>query len=650
MRVRVAKSRAARRRRPPAAVLVLSLALACFLPASLLPTLPAQASPAGLPARAGRVEFVVGLGQYRADGEMLAMDAASFVERGRTFVPLRYLGNALGADVRWDGKAKKVTLTRGATRAELTVDKKAVVLDGVERAIDVAPLLRGGRVYLPARFVGDAFGYDSAWDAAAGMVTLTFRYGCTAGWLGPDNVWVFGRPPVAYLQTVGATATTWSVFWCGRNPDDETYLDRVHANGYRVASNLSTMQGTPNMTGDDALVRQAACRNVAGEPVELGIGVPILLACHNNPEWRQLLKRRVAEHVAGGADVITIDETAGNAGRLDAVCFCPYCLEGFRANLGAAYSASDLASRFGVSDLPAFDYRTYLAAADASCAASDPNEALRREFFRFQYGSRLEQLTELVAFARTQAGRPLYFAANLYGPTPVHHLFAGLCDVGFAERRAAAFPDDKRLGTYLLAQAMLEGRPFVGFPDVAALGALSSEDGHLWRHWLAEAVVCGASFLLPYEAFTYGGGSYTLPAEAIAPYTAFIREHASLYPGCGGGEVKPIAPVGLLYDLGVALYDWDDPVAENFDALGLALVEDHLPFGVVYAGDGDLVDRPLRTEDLDPYAVVVVPRGYGLRPPRRRCWTSMRHGAGGSCARRRRCPIPRPLWPPGSGP
>jgi hypothetical protein len=38
--------------------------------------------------------------------------------------------------------------------------------------MDVAPLIRNGRTYLPARYVAEAFGYTLAWDAAGRMVTI----------------------------------------------------------------------------------------------------------------------------------------------------------------------------------------------------------------------------------------------------------------------------------------------------------------------------------------------------------------------------------------------------------------------------------------------------------------------------------------------
>jgi hypothetical protein len=42
--------------------------------------------------------------------------------------------------------------------------------DGKAKAMDVSPLLRKGRTYLPARFVGEALGYQVDWDAENNIV------------------------------------------------------------------------------------------------------------------------------------------------------------------------------------------------------------------------------------------------------------------------------------------------------------------------------------------------------------------------------------------------------------------------------------------------------------------------------------------------
>jgi len=115
------------------------------------------------------VVFVIGVQEYFINGETpgIKMDATPFIQDGRTFVPIRYLGNALGVTdkyIFWN--SPKVTFKEpGMPVVELSVGSKIIKSGGVSRNMDVAPILKAGRTYLPARYVAEALGYEVAWDA-----------------------------------------------------------------------------------------------------------------------------------------------------------------------------------------------------------------------------------------------------------------------------------------------------------------------------------------------------------------------------------------------------------------------------------------------------------------------------------------------------
>lgn len=44
----------------------------------------------------------------RIDGRVVQSDVAPFILDGRTFVPLRFIAEALGEDVQWDGNTRTV--------------------------------------------------------------------------------------------------------------------------------------------------------------------------------------------------------------------------------------------------------------------------------------------------------------------------------------------------------------------------------------------------------------------------------------------------------------------------------------------------------------------------------------------------------------
>lgn len=86
-------------------------------------------------------------------------DAAPFAQDNRTFVPFRALGEALGATVDYDQTAKTVTYKLGSSKIVMTLDSKDYTVNGVKKTMDVAPFAKDNRTYVPVRFVGEALGF-----------------------------------------------------------------------------------------------------------------------------------------------------------------------------------------------------------------------------------------------------------------------------------------------------------------------------------------------------------------------------------------------------------------------------------------------------------------------------------------------------------
>ncbi|MBE3584985.1 MAG: copper amine oxidase N-terminal domain-containing protein [Thermoanaerobacter sp.] len=147
----------------------LTILLTGLLLALLAFALPALAAPAH------KAVFVIGQKNYTVDGQERQMDAAAFVENGRTYVPVRYLALALGVaenDIIWVGSTGDVSLKLEDKLVQMKVGSRVLYVNGQAKQMDVAPLVRNGRTYLPARWVAEAFGYVVGWDEKARAVTV----------------------------------------------------------------------------------------------------------------------------------------------------------------------------------------------------------------------------------------------------------------------------------------------------------------------------------------------------------------------------------------------------------------------------------------------------------------------------------------------
>lgn len=62
----------------------------------------------------------------------------------------------------------------GNKTVKLVVGKNTINVNGIDRIMDVSPIVVAGRTYLPARFVAEAFGFNVHWDSSVpDEVTIT---------------------------------------------------------------------------------------------------------------------------------------------------------------------------------------------------------------------------------------------------------------------------------------------------------------------------------------------------------------------------------------------------------------------------------------------------------------------------------------------
>ncbi|WP_143758794.1 copper amine oxidase N-terminal domain-containing protein [Desulforamulus ruminis] len=121
----------------------------------------------------GPVTFKLGQRSYAVGERVIEMDAAPYSEQGRTFIPVRYLAESLGiSDIQWDEETQRVTLNKGEQTAVLTVGSNQLETRGTPVTMDVGPQIRDGRVYLPARYVAEAFGRYAGWEPESQAVII----------------------------------------------------------------------------------------------------------------------------------------------------------------------------------------------------------------------------------------------------------------------------------------------------------------------------------------------------------------------------------------------------------------------------------------------------------------------------------------------
>ncbi|QAT42350.1 glycosyl hydrolase family 18 protein [Aminipila luticellarii] len=100
-------------------------------------------------------------------------------QNNRTLVPVRKLLESVGAEVSYsadaDGKTKSVEAVLKDTHIKINIGSAQYWVNDKEMNMDTTAVIKGGRTYLPARAVLEAFGYDMSYSAAGKCVYATSK-------------------------------------------------------------------------------------------------------------------------------------------------------------------------------------------------------------------------------------------------------------------------------------------------------------------------------------------------------------------------------------------------------------------------------------------------------------------------------------------
>ncbi|XID91086.1 stalk domain-containing protein [Paenibacillaceae bacterium WGS1546] len=128
--------------------------------------------PGHSPVAKPTIVMTVGKTDATVDGQPAKLPGAPFVQKGTTFLPLRFVGDSLGAQVVWNAATQRVTVLRGDRMLELWVGKDSMSLNGVRQQMSVAPVVIKGSVYVPVRLVSEQLGHNVGWVNKTRTITI----------------------------------------------------------------------------------------------------------------------------------------------------------------------------------------------------------------------------------------------------------------------------------------------------------------------------------------------------------------------------------------------------------------------------------------------------------------------------------------------
>lgn len=121
------------------------------------------------------IKLTVGKLETSINGEPYALDAAPFinVDAGRTLVPVRFISEAIGAEVNWEPETRQATITDERKQIILTIGSKDVLVNGEKQTIDCAATIYSDRTYVPLRFVSETLEAQVDYNGETREITIT---------------------------------------------------------------------------------------------------------------------------------------------------------------------------------------------------------------------------------------------------------------------------------------------------------------------------------------------------------------------------------------------------------------------------------------------------------------------------------------------
>ena len=147
------------------------------------------------------VAFTMGEAGYTVDGIWQASDAVPYIQQGRTMVPVRFVAEALGAEVDWDAEARRVTVDKGSDQIVLEIGSRHLMKNNeLFMIMDTeAVIVPPGRTMIPVSRLAAALDIPYQWDAAGGRAL--FMPGVSGNQAALAAVKIFDTPGVYGPET-----------------------------------------------------------------------------------------------------------------------------------------------------------------------------------------------------------------------------------------------------------------------------------------------------------------------------------------------------------------------------------------------------------------------------------------------------------------
>lgn len=114
------------------------------------------------------------------DNSEIYSDVAAFISNGTTYVPLRFISEALNTDsILWNQDNQSVTIKKDSDILNFFINKNYAFINNTRKTINGTPIIKENRTFVPLRLVSENLNATVNWNANAKVVSISTKKNST---------------------------------------------------------------------------------------------------------------------------------------------------------------------------------------------------------------------------------------------------------------------------------------------------------------------------------------------------------------------------------------------------------------------------------------------------------------------------------------
>ena len=124
------------------------------------------------PPKNGRILLTIGKKEANVFGEKIVNDVAPIIRNSRTMLPARFVAERLGAIVSWYANEEKVVIKSEKCEIVIFINSSAAYVNDKKVILDSPTFIENGRTYTPVRFIVENLGATVDWIPETQQVVI----------------------------------------------------------------------------------------------------------------------------------------------------------------------------------------------------------------------------------------------------------------------------------------------------------------------------------------------------------------------------------------------------------------------------------------------------------------------------------------------